>query len=70
MLERYKDVLTVDDLCKILRIGKNSAYDLLKNNLIFHIKIKRKYIIPKIAVITYLNSCFTEDINIEKNQKI
>ena len=26
MLEEYRDLLTVEDLCEILMIGKNSAY--------------------------------------------
>ncbi len=69
MLEEYKDVLTVEDLCKILRIGKNSAYKLLKNGLISNIKIKRKYIIPKTAVISYLNGCFCENFKVEKDDR-
>jgi len=70
MLERYKDVLTVGDLCEVLRIGRNNVYELLKKGEISHMKIRRKYIIPKIAVITYLNSCLTEETGVEKDEDI
>ena len=32
LLEEYKDVINIKDLCEILNIGKNTAYKLLKNN--------------------------------------
>jgi len=31
MLEKYKDVLTVKDVCEILMIGRNTVYELLWN---------------------------------------
>ena len=34
MLEEYRDLLTVEDLCEILMIGKNSAYTLLGKGVI------------------------------------
>lgn len=55
MLENYKnDVLNIDELCSILRIGRNSAYKLLQNQTIPNKKIQRKYIIPKQGVINYI----------------
>lgn len=56
MLDSYEDVLTVNDICKILRIGKNSAYDLLKNGTIPCKKLRSKYIIPKVKVIDFLQA--------------
>ena len=47
MLEEYKDVINVKDLCEILNIGKNTAYKLLKNNDIPNRRLGKKYIIPK-----------------------
>ena len=29
MLESYDDILTVDEACEALKIGKNALYDLL-----------------------------------------
>ena len=56
MLEKYKDVLEVEDLCEILGIGRNTAYKILKNNIIPNRRIGRKYIIPKCGVINYLKN--------------
>ena len=55
MLAKYDDVLSIDDVCEILHIGKNTAYKLLGANEIPNRKIRRKYIIPKIGMINYLN---------------
>ena len=55
MLEEYKDVINVKDLCEILNIGQNTAYKLLKNNDIPNRRLGKKYIIPKFGVIEYLN---------------
>ena len=54
MLNKYSDVLTVEELCEVLRIGKNTAYKLLKNNEIKSVKIGKIYKIPKKSVIKYL----------------
>ena len=63
MLENYpNDVLSVSELCAILRVGRNSAYNLLQTGAIHSRKLKRKYIIPKISVIQYMEEA-------EKNDK-
>lgn len=59
MLEKYPDILEVEDICKILRIGKNTAYKLLQANDIPNKRIKRKYIIPKLGLVNYLNQIAT-----------
>ena len=51
LLEEYKDVINIKDLCEILNIGKNTAYKLLKNNDIPNRRLGKKYIIPKFGVI-------------------
>lgn len=56
MLKEYPDVLTIKQLCKILRIGTNSAYKLIHNNTIGHIRIGHNIRIPKSCVIAYLSS--------------
>lgn len=55
MFEKYKDVVSVDDLCNMLDIGKNSAYKLLQNKQIKSIRIGKVYKIPKRYVLDYLN---------------
>jgi excisionase family DNA binding protein len=54
MLNKYNDVLTVEELCEVLRIGKNTAYRLLKSNEINSVKIGKIYKIPKKSVRKYL----------------
>ena len=54
MLNKYNDVLTVEELCEVLRIGKNIAYRLLKSNEIKSVKIGKIYKIPKKSVRKYL----------------
>ena len=55
MFEKYADIVTVDDICSMLRLGKSSVYELLKTGKIKHIRIGRKHIIPKQAVIDFIN---------------
>ena len=58
MLDSYRDVLTVQDLCEILRIGKRTAYRLLHSQEIPNRQIYgRRFIIPKKYVIAYLDNC-------------
>ena len=54
MFNKYNDILTVDELCEVLNIGKNTAYKLLKNGDIKSIKIGRVYKIPKKNVKKYI----------------
>lgn len=54
MLEQYNDILVVDDLCEILRCGKNTAYKLLQDREIASRIMGGKYIIPKSEVVKFL----------------
>lgn len=56
MFKEYPDVVTPADLQKMLHIGRNSVYEILKNHSIKTIKLGKKYIIPKINVIEYLTA--------------
>ena len=55
-LRDYPDVLTVYDVAEILKLGKNTAYKLVKNGNIKSHKIGRVYRIPKICLQNYLQS--------------
>ena len=50
----YPDVVTIEQLQKMLNIGRNSVYELLKNNVIKSVRVGKRYIIPKVYVIAYL----------------
>lgn len=56
-LEHYPDVLTVEELCEVLNIGANAAYQLLKEQTVPAFRIGRRWKIPKEAVIHYI-SCW------------
>ena len=48
------DLLTVEELCDTLMIGKNAAYQLLASGKIKCFRINRIWKIPKISVNEYL----------------
>lgn len=50
----YPDVVSVTQLQNMLHIGKNTAYQLLKDKEIGYIKIGKSYKIPKINVISFI----------------
>ena len=54
MFSGYSDVITVDDLQTMLRIGRNAAYGLLKSGAIATIRVGKRYIIPEASVIDFL----------------
>lgn len=60
----YPDIVEISQLMEMLNISKYSAYKLVTENKIKHLVIGRKYQIPKIYVIEYVNS------QIEKNSNL
>jgi len=54
MLNNYPDVLSTQDVCAILSIGKNQCYELIRSGQIRHIRIGRVYKIPKRFLIEFL----------------
>lgn len=56
LLTNYPDVLNFAQLCEILQIGKQTGYNLLHANKIFHRRVGKKYVIPKTGVIEFLHS--------------
>ena len=53
--EDYPDVVSVEEIRQMLRIGKNAVYTLLKNGAIKSIKVGKRYIVPKKYVAEFLN---------------
>jgi len=57
LFENYDDMVTVEELAKMLRIGRNSAYELVRAGIVPSLKIGRKQIrISKPAVIDYITT--------------
>lgn len=49
-------VIKVEDLARMLSIGRNTAYELVRSGKIRSVKIGRTYRIPRTAVEEYLNT--------------
>ena len=55
-------IVSVSEVCKILNIGRNTVYRLLQNNVIKHVRVGRKYLIPKKSVIGFIEKfCYNND---------
>ncbi|MCL1927097.1 MAG: helix-turn-helix domain-containing protein [Syntrophorhabdaceae bacterium] len=53
-IEEYPDLLTVQDVCTILRVGRRTVYQHIGDKTLRSRKIAGKYRIPKISVINYI----------------
>lgn len=56
MFEEFNDILTINETCKALRMGKNMLYKLVKNGSIKSVKIGRKYYIPKLYLKEFIET--------------
>ena len=54
LLQNYDDILTFKEYQRVLKIGRNKAYQLLQNKSIKSIRIGTEYRIPKQCIIDYL----------------
>lgn len=50
MFNEYSDIVTIDELCEMLRIGRNKAYELLRSGKIGAFRSGRLWIVSKEAV--------------------
>ncbi|MCM1060861.1 MAG: helix-turn-helix domain-containing protein [Eubacterium sp.] len=51
----YADIVSVEDMMKMLCIGRSSAYKLLNSGEIRSIRQGKVHKIPKICIVDYLN---------------
>lgn len=56
IFSEYSDIVTVDEVMKMLRLGKNTVYKLLKDDEIMNVKVGARYIIPKQSVIEFVST--------------
>ena len=54
MFEEYDELITVEDMQKLLGIGKNTAYELLRENKVKCFRIGRIWKIPKRSIEEYI----------------
>ena len=56
MFEQYNDLVTVEELCEMLFIGKNAAYKLLASGQLNCFRYNRVWKIPKQGIIEYIKT--------------
>lgn len=56
IFSEYSDIVTVDEIMKMLRLGKNTVYKLLKDDEIMNVKVGARYVIPKQSVIEFVST--------------
>jgi len=56
MFEQYNDLVTVEELCEMLFIGKNAAYKLLAAGKLKCFRINRIWKIPRQSVSEYIKT--------------
>ncbi len=56
MFKNEPDVLTVPDVVRLLKLGKNTVYKLINDGTINSIKMGKKIIIPKVCLVEFLTN--------------
>lgn len=56
IFSEYSDIVTVNEVMKMLRLGKNTVYKLLKDDEIMNLKVGARYVIPKQSVIEFVST--------------
>lgn len=51
-----KNLLTIEDMCQYLGIGRNKAYELIHSNKIKAFKTGRSWHIPQQSVLDYIHN--------------
>jgi excisionase family DNA binding protein len=54
LFQDYGEVVTVPELAKMLRVGRNTAYDLVSTGQVQSVKVGNQIRIPKASVIDFL----------------
>ena len=66
MLNNLPDVMDVQQMSDFLGISSKTGYKLIKEGTVNHLKIGRFIKVPKIHLLTYLNSCCADEKQEEK----
>lgn len=54
LISQFGDILTIDDVCEILKIGRGQCYGLLQTGRLKAFKMGKTWKIPKEAVIEFI----------------
>ena len=55
MFENYNEIMTIDEVCEVLMIGRNRCYHLLGDGAIKGFRIGSVWKIPRDAVMEYIH---------------
>ena len=55
MFDEYDDVVTVCELSKMLRVGRNTAYNMINSGQITYVRVGNQIRIPKSSIIEFVN---------------
>lgn len=55
-LDALPDVLTVVEFARLMRIGRNSAYEAIRRGDVGSVRIGRRVVVPRTAVLALLRS--------------
>lgn len=56
MFENYDEILTVDETCELLKMGRGAVYQFLKEGQLKGVRNGRVWRIPRAAVIEFVRS--------------
>ena len=56
-LDSYPDILLPEEAARILQIGRNTIYRLLKEGKLKSVRVGKLYRIPKSAMVEFINNC-------------
>ncbi|MDE6906484.1 MAG: helix-turn-helix domain-containing protein [Lachnospiraceae bacterium] len=56
MFESYSEIIKIEELCRMLKISKNTAYELIRSGQMPARRIGRIYRIRKIDVINFMEA--------------
>lgn len=54
LLKEHPEIMTIAEVAKALRIGKNKAYDLVKAGKLPALKLGGKIIVPKMCLVSFI----------------
>ncbi len=72
MFRTEPDVLTVPDVVRLLRVGKNTVYGLIGDGRLQSLRVGKKILVPKACLVAYLTdekNYQTISQTVTKNQK-
>lgn len=59
MLDEYGAIMTIDEVCEILMIGRNAAYKLLNSGTLKAFRIGRVWKIPRESVEAFIHAIWS-----------